>query len=147
MESFDVVVIGTGEAGATVAQRLAAKGKRVAIVDHRPYGGTCALRGCDPKKVLISAARVVALSEQLQHRGIAALAQITWSELMASRQKFTEPVPLDREKSFQKAGITTFHGHASFVNEQSLQVGDTLLSADHFIIAIGAKPRKAWDYR
>lgn len=142
MESYDIVVIGTGEAGTTTAQRLTAKGKKVAIVDGRHYGGTCALRGCDPKKVLIAAARIVALSEQLQQRGIAAPAQISWPELMASKRNFTESVPANREKSFQKAGIATFHGHASFIDDHRLQVGESVLTAPHFIIATGAKPRK-----
>lgn len=142
MESFEIVVIGTGEAGTTAAQRLAAKGKKVAIVDQRPYGGTCALRGCDPKKVLIAAVRVVAVSEQRQQRGIAALAQITWPELMAFKRDFTESVPTNREKSFHKAGIATFHGHASFIDDHRLEVAGSVLSASHFIIATGARPRK-----
>jgi glutathione reductase (NADPH) len=56
--SFDLVVIGTGEAGATAAVQCRAAGWQVAIVDSRPYGGTCGLRGCDPKKVLVGAAEI-----------------------------------------------------------------------------------------
>jgi glutathione reductase (NADPH) len=56
---FDLVVIGTGEAGSTVALRCRAEGKQVAIVDSRSFGGTCGLRGCDPKKVLMGAAELV----------------------------------------------------------------------------------------
>jgi hypothetical protein len=55
---FDLVVIGTGSAGHTAALKCRERGWRVAIVDQREYGGTCALRGCDPKKVLVAAARV-----------------------------------------------------------------------------------------
>jgi len=54
---FDVVVIGTGAAASTVATRCRAAGWQVAITDSRPFGGTCALRGCDPKKVLVGAGR------------------------------------------------------------------------------------------
>ncbi len=53
MKTYDVVVIGSGMAGMTIARKCAAKEKRVAITDSRPYGGACALRGCDPKKVLL----------------------------------------------------------------------------------------------
>src|SRR6266566_662067 len=61
---FDLVVIGTGSAASTVARECRSAGWEVAIVDSRPFGGTCALRGCDPKKVLVGAAEVTIL-----HRG------------------------------------------------------------------------------
>src|ERR1035438_10014354 len=50
---FDVIAIGTGSAASAVASRCSEAGWKVAIVDSRPFGGTCALRGCDPKKVLV----------------------------------------------------------------------------------------------
>ena len=56
---FDVIAIGTGSAASAVAARCREAGWRVAIVDSRPFGGTCALRGCDPKKVLVGAAEAV----------------------------------------------------------------------------------------
>jgi len=58
-QRFDLVAIGTGEAASPVAWRLQKTGRRVAVVDSRPYGGTCALRGCDPKKVLVGAAEAL----------------------------------------------------------------------------------------
>ncbi|HVA08323.1 MAG TPA: FAD-dependent oxidoreductase [Acidimicrobiales bacterium] len=51
-DSYDLIVIGAGMAGAAAAHKCASEGWRVAIVDELPYGGTCALRGCDPKKIL-----------------------------------------------------------------------------------------------
>jgi glutathione reductase (NADPH) len=57
---FDVIAIGTGSAASAVASRCREAGWLVAIVDSRPFGGTCALRGCDPKKVLVGAAESVA---------------------------------------------------------------------------------------
>ena len=56
---FDVIAIGTGSAASAVASRCREAGWQVAIVDSRPFGGTCALRGCDPKKVLVGAARAM----------------------------------------------------------------------------------------
>lgn len=50
LRKFDLVVIGTGSAASTVAYECRKAGWEVAIVDSRPFGGTCALRGCDPKK-------------------------------------------------------------------------------------------------
>lgn len=50
VQEFDLVVIGAGTGGMGVARMAAAAGLKTAIVDTLPYGGTCALRGCDPKK-------------------------------------------------------------------------------------------------
>jgi glutathione reductase (NADPH) len=55
--AFDLLVV-AGTAGATVAHTLRSEGWKVAIIDKRPFGGTCALRGCDPKKVLVGVAEV-----------------------------------------------------------------------------------------
>ena len=57
-KNFDLVVIGTGAAAGTVANRCRGAGWSVAIIDKLPFGGTCQLRGCDPKKVLRRAAEV-----------------------------------------------------------------------------------------
>ena len=56
-KNFDLVVLGTGTAGSAAASQCRAAGWSVAIVDSRPFGGTCALRGCDPKKVLVGSPR------------------------------------------------------------------------------------------
>lgn len=52
--TFDLVAIGTGTAAKKVASECRRAGWSVAVVDHLPFGGTCALRGCDPKKALWS---------------------------------------------------------------------------------------------
>src|ERR1700681_2975745 len=80
---FDVIAIGTGSAASAVASRCRAAGWQVAIVDSRPFGGTCSLRGCDPKKVLVGAAEAVDWIRRMQGRGIQAdKLRIDWQELM-----------------------------------------------------------------
>jgi glutathione reductase (NADPH) len=59
MKKFDLVAIGTGAAASAVASLCRSAGWQVAIVDSRPFGGTCALRGCDPKKVLVGGPEVI----------------------------------------------------------------------------------------
>ena len=71
MAKYDLCVIGTGTAGAIVAHRLRKEGWSVAIIDKRPFGGTCALRGCDPKKVLVGVADVIDWSQRMRGRGVA----------------------------------------------------------------------------
>jgi xanthine/CO dehydrogenase XdhC/CoxF family maturation factor len=75
---FDVIVIGTGSAASAVASHCREAGWQVAIVDSRPFGGTCALRGCDPKKVLVGAAEAVDWIHRMKGKGIHAKLQIDW---------------------------------------------------------------------
>src|SRR5216684_3810385 len=83
MVRYDVVVVGTGSAASTVAMRCRKAGKQVAVVDSRPFGGTCALRGCDPKKVLVGAAEVLDWNRRMSGKGVVTSdAHLDWSELM-----------------------------------------------------------------
>ncbi len=90
---YDLVVIGTGTAAMVGAMRVRAAGRSVAVVDFRPFGGTCALRGCDPKKMLISGANAVDHTWRMRGRGVAGDARIAWADLMAFKRGFTDPVP------------------------------------------------------
>src|SRR5438445_3197379 len=140
---FDLVIIGTGAAGATAAYKCRDAGWEVAIVDSRPFGGTCALRGCDPKKVLVGAVEVVDWVRRMNGRGLLADdARIDWAELMRFKRSFTDPVPKSQEQSFAKAGIAAFHGRAHFVGSTVVEVGADVLEARHVVIATGAMPRK-----
>ena len=141
MHSFDLIVIGTGSAGAMAAQTVRETGKRVAIIDKLPFGGTCSQRGCDPKKVLVGAAEIVARSEQLVGKGIEGKAAINWSDLMRFKKTFTDAIPENTETKFADLGIKTFHGAATFLSEDTLQVGDDMLRAEHIVIATGQRPK------
>ncbi|MEI4920618.1 FAD-dependent oxidoreductase, partial [Klebsiella pneumoniae] len=70
MDNYDAIVIGTGTAAQVTAGRLRRAGRSVAIIDHRPFGGTCALRGCDPKKMLVSGAEAADWARRMKGRGI-----------------------------------------------------------------------------
>src|SRR6266568_7625308 len=70
LRHYDLVIIGTGSAASAAAFRCRAAGWRVAIIDSRPFGGTCALRGCDPKKVLVGAAEVMDWMWRMTGNGI-----------------------------------------------------------------------------
>ena len=138
---FDLVVVGTGSAASAVASRCRSAGWQVAVIDSRPFGGTCALRGCDPKKVLVGAAEAVDWVRRMKGKGIRAEAlQIDWQELVRFKRSFTEPVPKNREEGFAKAGIAAFHGRARFVGSSSVQVNDEVLEGRYVVIAAGQKP-------
>jgi glutathione reductase (NADPH) len=138
---FDVIAVGTGSAASAVASRSRKAGWQVAIVDSRPYGGTCALRGCDPKKVLVGAAESVDWIHRMKGKGIrAAKLQIDWPELMRFKRSFTEPVPKRREDEFAKAGIAAFHGRARFTGPTTVRVGEETLVGRYVVIATGQAP-------
>jgi glutathione reductase (NADPH) len=140
-QKFDLIVIGTGTAGSIIAKECRSAGWSVAIIDSRPFGGTCALRGCDAKKVLVGAAEVIDWAKRMQGKGITLSdLQIDWRALMQFKRTFTEPVPQKREKTYADVGIKTFRGHAKFVDETTVQVGDEYLNGRYVAIASGAVP-------
>jgi glutathione reductase (NADPH) len=141
IKKFDVIVIGTGS-GSSVAKRCAVAGKKTAIIDSQPYGGTCAIRGCDPKKVLVGLAHVLSLNEQLQGKGIATVATSSWKDLMQFKKGFTEPKIPKTESGLREAGVVTYHGRAKFIAENTIQVNEDILYAEKFVIANGAAPAK-----
>lgn len=142
-KSYDLIAIGTGTAASAVVWPCRSAGRTVAVVDYRPFGGTCVLRGCDPKKVLIAAAEAIYWGHRLSGRGVPADdAGIDWHELMAFKRTFTDPVPERLENGFANAGIDAFHGQAKFVSPTTLRVGDDDLDAKHIVIASGAIPAK-----
>lgn len=140
-QQYDLFVIGTGMSGVTIAMKCAKKGMKVGITDFRPFGGTCALRGCDPKKILIDVSKAKKELTKYAGKGLEGEGRINWPELMEFKKGFTDPVPHKMEKGYQKAGIDTYHAAASFLDEETLQVGETTIKAQKIVIASGARPR------
>jgi glutathione reductase (NADPH) len=140
MDAYDVIVIGTGTAAQVVSSRVRRAGRSVAIIDHRPFGGTCALRGCDPKKMLVSGAEATDWARRMRRRGVAGDLRIDWKELIAFKRTFTEPVPRKREEGFAKQGIDAFHGIASFSGPDTLLVEGRAIKGRNIVIAAGARP-------
>src|SRR5216683_3980399 len=111
--SFDLVVIGSGSAARSVASPCRAAGWTVAMIDKRPFGGTCALRGCDPKKVLVGVAAAADGTRLLSGKGIdAGTLRIDWPELMRFKRTFTDPYPAKLLASLAREGIDTFQAAA-----------------------------------
>ncbi|MGH8287859.1 MAG: dihydrolipoyl dehydrogenase family protein [Steroidobacteraceae bacterium] len=137
---YDLVVIGSGAAASGVASRVRKAGRSVAIVDFRPFGGTCALRGCDPKRVLVAGAEAVGAARRLDRRGVCGRAAVDWPDLMAFKRTFTDPVPAERAQNYRDERIDAFHGTAKFKDGHTLAVGELELEADHIVLAAGAEP-------
>ncbi len=139
---FDLIVIGAGMAGIAAANKCADQGWRVAIVDSLPYGGTCALRGCDPKKILRRGAEIIDAAHLMRGKGIDDdQIRINWTDLMRHKRGFTDPAPANMEDDLRRHGVQTLHGQARFVDAHQISIGDDSHQTDRFLIATGARPR------
>lgn len=141
-ETYDLIVIGAGMAGVAAANKCGAAGWRVAIVDALPYGGTCALRGCDPKKILRRGAEIVDAARLMDGKGVDPQGlTINWSDLMAHKRGFTDPVPDKMEKGLTGNGVETLHGAARFTGANTLEVDGAAYESRYFLVTAGAVPR------
>jgi glutathione reductase (NADPH) len=142
IKDYDLLVIGVGMAGVAAANKCAAQGWDVAIVDALPYGGTCALRGCDPKKILRRGAEIIDSARLLRGKGIDDSAlSINWTDLMKHKRGFTDPVPQNLERDLTSHGVDTLHGRARFTDKARVEIDGLPFEAGHFLIATGARPR------
>src|SRR5665647_1756711 len=130
---YDIIIIGTGTAGRTLADKVARSGLRIAIIDSREYGGTCPLRGCDPKKVLADTAELTDWNNRLIGKGSGTQypLKIDWHSLIDFKRTFTEEYPGKTEKYFAEMGIDTYHGRAYFENQNTLVVGEDKFKGEY----------------
>lgn len=140
MDRYDLIVVGTGAGGGGVASRCAKAGWRVAIIDDEPYGGTCALRGCDPKKVLAGASELIDWHRRMTGRGVRGETSLDWAALMKFKRTFTEPVPARQESTYKKLGIISYHGIGRFSAPDRFVADGKELESRFFVIASGARP-------
>jgi len=139
-KEYDLLVIGAGTAAMTAATRVRAAGKSVAVTDFRPFGGTCGLRGCDPKKMLIGGTSVVDHHRRMRGHGVAGDSRVDWAELMAFKRSFTDPVPRRQERTYADQGIDTFRARSRFTGPNALDIGGMAVGARHVLLASGAEP-------
>lgn len=136
----DLIVVGTGAAAQSVAFPCREKGWSVLMVDSRPFGGTCQLRGCDPKKVLVGVSELVDWDRRMHGKGLGgADPELVWRDMMAFKRTFVDGVPEAMDRSFTDAGILTAHGRARFVSQRTVRVADQEYAARNIVIAAGAR--------
>ena len=136
---FDLVVVGTGVTAA-VASRCREAGWSVAVVDSRPFGGTCALRGCVPKKILVGAAEAVHAARDLADHGVpAGSLTLDWAALIRFKRSLIGGTTERTEQAWVSAGIEQVHGRARFVGPATLAVGADRLTGRRVLIAAGRR--------
>lgn len=142
MKQYDVVIIGSGTSGQTAAYELVKQGLKVAVIEKsEKAGGVCALRGCQAKKWFYEGAALAAKSHHLKGKGVIQPPKTDWNDFLKAKNRFTGSVPEKTISGFRKKGIDVVYGDAEFLDEKTVTAGGRDITAGHFIIAAGARPR------
>ena len=135
---FDFLAIGGGSGGIASAVRAASYGARAAVVEHGRLGGTCVNVGCVPKKLMWYAASLGHTMDEYAGYGFdVARKGFSWPTLTRARDAYVQRLNGIYARRLENDGIARFDGTARFVDERTVAVGDTRLSADHVVIATG----------
>lgn len=140
MADFDLLIIGSGVAGRTAADEAVAAGMRVAIAERREFGGTCPLRGCEPKKLMFAVAETVARARDARTLGASGHLTLDWGALQAFKRTMTDTEPERLAAYYRDAGVTLLHGDARFVSAGEVRVGEVTHRAANVLVATGAAP-------
>ena len=144
MTRHQVVVVGAGAAGLTVAYGAASAGIDVALIEAGDIGGECTWRGCVPSKTLIDAAHRVHRAGNSQHLGIRASdVSVDFEQLMAHVHDVSEMVSAhEGEARLKEAGVTLYRSFARFVDPATFELEDgRYVSGKRIVIATGGRPR------
>ena len=137
----DILVIGSGPAGSSVAHQCANADKSVIVVDTL-FGGTCALRGCTPKKAMETITSTFWQAKKMEKAGFPSTQQfVDWHQLASHKSHFTTLIPSKTKSKFENAKIKTLTGLAKFEDQNTIKVGNKTVTAKQIVIASGARPR------
>ncbi len=140
-ERFDAIVIGAGQAGPSLAGRLAAAGQRTAIIERHLFGGTCVNTGCRPTKTLVATARVAHLARRAADYGITTgPIGIDYAAVRAR----VAPVVTEARDGLETwlegtENCTVIRGHARLRSPREVAVGDRILEADRIFLNVGGR--------
>ncbi|WP_130618014.1 FAD-containing oxidoreductase [Dyella amyloliquefaciens] len=141
-QRFDAVVVGTGQAGPSLAERLGQSGRKVAVIERKLVGGTCVNTGCIPTKSMVASAYAAQLGRRALDYGVRYGGDIQVDmELVWKRTRGIS----DRSRSSVESwldgmpNITLLRGHAAFESAHTLRVGDTLIEAGEIFLNTGGR--------
>ena len=142
MPSFDAIIIGTGQAGPSLAHRLADANQRVAIIERHRFGGTCVNTGCTPTKTLVASAYAAHLARRAGDFGVSISGDIKVDmQAVKARKEYvlgfsTRAV----ERGLRNhPNITVYQDHARFASATSVRVGGETLTAPKVFINVGGR--------
>jgi pyruvate/2-oxoglutarate dehydrogenase complex dihydrolipoamide dehydrogenase (E3) component len=140
--TYDAIVIGTGQAGPSLAVRLAGTGMKVAIIERKRFGGTCVNNGCIPTKTLVASARAAHIARRATEYGVTIDSSITVDMKKVKERK--DAVVRRSNEGVEKwlkstENVTVYEGHARFEDTHQIRVGDELFEADRLFINVGGR--------
>ena len=141
-ESYDVLILGGGNAGFGVTVPTRKAGMKVAMVEERDLGGTCPNRGCTPKKVLVAAGHALhEIGQAHVHHISVSKPKLDWAGLIDREKEMIGGIPESLAETLEERGVDLFRDSASFVGPNAVKVGSRTLEAKHIVIATGSRPR------
>jgi pyruvate/2-oxoglutarate dehydrogenase complex dihydrolipoamide dehydrogenase (E3) component len=140
--SFDAIIVGAGQAGPSLAVRLAGAGRKVAAVERHLFGGTCVNSGCTPTKAMVASAHAAHLARRSADFGVHA-GPVTVDLRAVKRRK--DAIVMKSRTGVENwlrntANCSVFTGTAVFESPNTLRVGDDLLEAPSIFLNVGARP-------
>ena len=142
IEEFDLFVIGGGSGGVRGSRIAAKHGAKVAIAEEYRYGGTCVIRGCVPKKLLVYAAKFASSFKDSKGYGWTGENTFDWPTLLANKNKEIDRLNAIYARILGEAGVTVLNGRAVLLDKNTVQVGDKTYKAKKILIATGGTPKK-----
>jgi pyruvate/2-oxoglutarate dehydrogenase complex dihydrolipoamide dehydrogenase (E3) component len=142
METFDAIVIGTGQAGPPLAKRLADAGMRVAVVERHLFGGTCVNTGCIPTKAMVASAYSAHMARRTADFGVVAgdAVRVDMARVKARKDAISERSRLGVERMLKNlTNCTVYEGAARFQSPRDVQVDSSLLHSERIFINVGAR--------
>ena len=136
-EKYDAIIIGTGQAGPSLAARLTSEGMKAAIIERKLFGGTCVNVGCIPTKTLVASARAAYMARRGADFGVSIDGPITvdMKRVKARKDEIVRQSNEGVEGWLKKMPNLSVHeGHARFESPSAVRVGDTLLEAEKIFI-------------
>jgi len=141
--SFDVVILGGGNAGMGVTVATREAGLKVAMLEPDLLGGTCPNRGCMPKKVLVAAAHALDEIERAKAHHIAVgNPSLDWPALIDREKAMIAGIPASLGELMRRRGVEVIRDRGRFAGPNAVVVGGETLEAKHVVIATGSTPRK-----
>jgi len=141
---FDAIIVGAGQAGPSLAGRLAAAVRKVAIIERKLFGGTCVNTGCTPTKTLIASAYVAHKARTAKAYGINVPGPIT-ADMKALKARKNEVLMKSRTSVENwlrgMENCTVFNGQARFESPTEMSIGETLITAPQIFLNVGGRAR------
>ena len=141
MTTYDAIIIGTGQAGPSLARRLASAGMKVAIIERGRFGGTCVNTGCTPTKTLVASAYAVHMARRGADFGFTAgEIKVDMKRVKARKDHVAGLSNQGVERSMKSLeNGTVYQGQARFVSPKEVAVGSEILHADKIFINVGGR--------